>query len=119
MDVVIPCVSGQLGLVCCQGVGVVIIDTVVPMSPAYRADLRRDDVVLAIDNKPVNNVAQVSKVLSSSLMVTIIFISYLTYMKSVRTCLSPVKSEYTPIMPLLSWSLIVFSHGRTKTKAIL
>lgn len=39
----------------------VLVDTVVPMSPAYRADLRRDDVVLAIDNKPVNNVAQVMK----------------------------------------------------------
>lgn len=59
LDVVLPAVSGPLGLVCCQGVGVVLVDTVVPMSPAYRADLRRDDVVLAIDNKPVNNVAQV------------------------------------------------------------
>lgn len=55
-----PAVTGPLGLVCCQGVGtLVLIDTVVPMSPAYRADLRRDDVVLAIDNKPVTNVAQV------------------------------------------------------------
>lgn len=60
LDVVLPAVSGPLGLVCCQGVGVVLVDTVVPMSPAYRADLRRDDVVLAIDNKPVNNVAQVT-----------------------------------------------------------
>lgn len=59
LDVVLPAVTGPLGLVCCQGVGAVLVDTVVPMSPAYRADLRRDDVVLAIDNKPVNNVAQV------------------------------------------------------------
>ncbi|XP_050674234.1 PDZ domain-containing protein 8 isoform X2 [Leptidea sinapis] len=65
LDVVLPAVSGPLGLVCCQGVGVVLVDTVVPMSPAYRADLRRDDVVLAIDNKPVNNVAQVGKLLRS------------------------------------------------------
>ncbi|XP_028033493.1 PDZ domain-containing protein 8 isoform X2 [Bombyx mandarina] len=63
LDVVLPAVSGPLGLVCCQGVGVVLVDTVVPMSPAYRADLRRDDVVLAIDNKPINNVAQVGKLL--------------------------------------------------------
>ncbi|XP_060810385.1 PDZ domain-containing protein 8 [Amyelois transitella] len=63
LDIVLPAVSGPLGLVCCQGVGVVLVDTVVPMSPAYRADLRRDDVVLAIDNKPVNNVAQVGKLL--------------------------------------------------------
>ncbi|XP_034824149.1 PDZ domain-containing protein 8 [Maniola hyperantus] len=63
LDVVLPAVSGPLGLVCCQGVGVVLVDTVVPMSPAYRVDLRRDDVVLAIDNKPVNNVAQVGKLL--------------------------------------------------------
>ncbi|CAH2100253.1 unnamed protein product [Euphydryas editha] len=65
LDVVLPAVTGPLGLVCCQGVGVVLVDTVVPMSPAYRADLRRDDVVLAIDNKPVNNVAQVGKLLRS------------------------------------------------------
>ncbi|XP_046973213.1 PDZ domain-containing protein 8 isoform X1 [Vanessa cardui] len=65
LDVVLPAVSGPLGLVCCQGVGAVLVDTVVPMSPAYRADLRRDDVVLAIDNKPVNNVAQVGKLLRS------------------------------------------------------
>ncbi|CAK1548194.1 unnamed protein product [Leptosia nina] len=65
LDVVLPAVSGPLGLVCCQGVGVVLVDTVVPMSPAYRADLRRDDVVLAIDNKPVTNVAQVGKLLRS------------------------------------------------------
>ncbi|CAH0600736.1 unnamed protein product [Chrysodeixis includens] len=63
LDVVLPAVSGPLGLVCCQGVGAVLVDTVVPMSPAYRADLRRDDIVLAIDNKPVNNVAQVGKLL--------------------------------------------------------
>ncbi|XP_041973909.1 PDZ domain-containing protein 8 isoform X2 [Aricia agestis] len=63
LDVVLPAVTGPLGLVCCQGVGAVLVDTVVPMSPAYRADLRRDDVVLAIDNKPVNNVAQVGKLL--------------------------------------------------------
>ncbi|XP_035430394.1 PDZ domain-containing protein 8 isoform X3 [Spodoptera frugiperda] len=63
LDVVLPAVAGPLGLVCCQGVGAVLVDTVVPMSPAYRADLRRDDVVLAIDNKPVNNVAQVGKLL--------------------------------------------------------
>ncbi|KAJ2946604.1 hypothetical protein O0L34_g12660 [Tuta absoluta] len=63
LDIVLPAVTGPLGLVCCQGVGVVLVDTVVPMSPAYRADLRRDDVVLAIDNKPVNNVAQVGKLL--------------------------------------------------------
>ncbi|KAM3966500.1 PDZ domain containing 8 [Aphomia sociella] len=63
LDIVLPAVAGPLGLVCCQGVGVVLVDTVVPMSPAYRADLRRDDVVLAIDNKPVNNVAQVGKLL--------------------------------------------------------
>ncbi|XP_061383034.1 PDZ domain-containing protein 8 [Danaus plexippus] len=63
LDIVLPAVSGPLGLVCCQGVGAVLVDTVVPMSPAYRADLRRDDVVLAIDNKPVNNVAQVGKLL--------------------------------------------------------
>lgn len=56
----LPVATGSLGLVCCQGVGVVVVDTVVPMSPAYRADLRRDDVVLAIDNKPIYNVAQVS-----------------------------------------------------------
>lgn len=62
LDIVLPAMTGSLGLVCCQGVGVVLVDTVVPMSPAYRADLRRDDVVLAIDNKPVNNVAQVSYV---------------------------------------------------------
>ncbi|KAG6457059.1 hypothetical protein O3G_MSEX010102 [Manduca sexta] len=65
LDVVLPAVSGPLGLVCCQGVGAVLVDTVVPMSPAYRADLRRDDVVLAIDNKPINNVAQVGKLLRS------------------------------------------------------
>ncbi|CAK1599486.1 unnamed protein product [Parnassius mnemosyne] len=65
LDIVLPAVTGPLGLVCCQGVGVVLVDTVVPMSPAYRADLRRDDVVLAIDNKPVNNVAQVGKLLRS------------------------------------------------------
>ncbi|CAH0722308.1 unnamed protein product, partial [Brenthis ino] len=65
LDVVLPAVTGPLGLVCCQGVGAVLVDTVVPMSPAYRADLRRDDVVLAIDNKPVNNVAQVGKLLRS------------------------------------------------------
>ncbi|XP_038209354.1 PDZ domain-containing protein 8 isoform X1 [Zerene cesonia] len=65
LDVVLPAVTGPLGLVCCQGVGVVLVDTVVPMSPAYRADLRRDDVVLAIDNKPVANVAQVGKLLRS------------------------------------------------------
>ncbi|XP_045513611.1 PDZ domain-containing protein 8 isoform X2 [Pieris brassicae] len=65
LDIVLPAVSGPLGLVCCQGVGVVLVDTVVPMSPAYRADLRRDDVVLAIDNKPVTNVAQVGKLLRS------------------------------------------------------
>lgn len=59
LDMVLPAVTGPLGLVCCQGVGAVLVDTVVPMSPAYRADIRRDDVVLAIDNKPVNNVAQV------------------------------------------------------------
>ncbi|XP_059054169.1 PDZ domain-containing protein 8 isoform X2 [Achroia grisella] len=63
LDIVLPAVTGPLGLVCCQGVGVVLVDTVVPMSPAYRADLRRDDIVLAIDNKPVNNVAQVGKLL--------------------------------------------------------
>ncbi|XP_028176966.1 PDZ domain-containing protein 8 [Ostrinia furnacalis] len=63
LDIVLPAVAGPLGLVCCQGVGVVLVDTVVPMSPAYRADLRRDDVVLAIDNKPINNVAQVGKLL--------------------------------------------------------
>uniref|UniRef100_A0A2A4K7V1 PDZ domain-containing protein 8 n=1 Tax=Heliothis virescens TaxID=7102 RepID=A0A2A4K7V1_HELVI len=63
LDVVLPAVAGPLGLVCCQGVGAVLVDTVVPMSPAYRADLRRDDIVLAIDNKPVNNVAQVGKLL--------------------------------------------------------
>ncbi|CAH0405790.1 unnamed protein product [Chilo suppressalis] len=63
LDIVLPAVTGPLGLVCCQGVGVVLVDTVVPMSPAYRADLRRDDVVLAIDNKPINNVAQVGKLL--------------------------------------------------------
>lgn len=60
LDIVVPAVTGPLGLVCCQGVGAVLVDTVVPMSPAYRADLRRDDVVLAIDNKPINNVAQVN-----------------------------------------------------------
>ncbi|XP_014369658.2 PDZ domain-containing protein 8 isoform X2 [Papilio machaon] len=65
LDIVVPAVTGPLGLVCCQGVGAVLVDTVVPMSPAYRADLRRDDVVLAIDNKPVNNVAQVGKLLRS------------------------------------------------------
>lgn len=59
MDVLVPAVAGALGLVCCQGVGAVLVDTVVPMSPAYRADLRRDDVVLAVDNKPVSSVAQV------------------------------------------------------------
>ncbi|XP_075988143.1 PDZ domain containing 8 isoform X2 [Anticarsia gemmatalis] len=63
LDIVLPAVTGPLGLVCCQGVGSVLIDTVVPMSPAYRADLRRDDVVLAVDNKPVNNVAQAGKLL--------------------------------------------------------
>ncbi|XP_063828948.1 PDZ domain-containing protein 8 [Ostrinia nubilalis] len=61
LDIVLPAVAGPLGLVCCQGVGVVLVDTVVPMSPAYRADLRRDDVVLAIDNKPINNVAQLPR----------------------------------------------------------
>ncbi|KAL4709784.1 hypothetical protein ACJJTC_001238 [Scirpophaga incertulas] len=65
LDIVLPAVSGPLGLVCCQGVGAVLVDTVVPMSPAYRADLRRDDIVLAIDNKPINNVAQVAKLLRS------------------------------------------------------
>ncbi|XP_013144732.1 PREDICTED: PDZ domain-containing protein 8 [Papilio polytes] len=65
LDIVVPAVTGPLGLVCCQGVGAVLVDTVVPMSPAYRADLRRDDVVLAIDNKPINNVAQVGKLLRS------------------------------------------------------
>ncbi|XP_073967480.1 PDZ domain containing 8 isoform X3 [Choristoneura fumiferana] len=63
MDVLVPAVAGALGLVCCQGVGAVLVDTVVPMSPAYRADLRRDDVVLAVDNKPVSSVAQVGKLL--------------------------------------------------------
>ncbi|XP_063373965.1 PDZ domain-containing protein 8 isoform X4 [Cydia amplana] len=63
LDVLLPAMTGALGLVCCQGVGAVLVDTVVPMSPAYRADLRRDDVVLAVDNKPVCNVAQVGKLL--------------------------------------------------------
>lgn len=65
----------------------VLVDTVVPMSPAYRADLRRDDVVLAIDNKPVNNVAQVSDILMTYRNVTIIQITIFKLKKVLKKCL--------------------------------
>lgn len=60
LDIVLPSCTGSLGLVCCGGVGLARVDTVVPMSHAYRADLRRGDIILAVDNRPVYNVKQVS-----------------------------------------------------------
>jgi S1-C subfamily serine protease len=48
-----------------EGMGEVVIDAVVPGSPAEVAGLRRGDAILAIDNAPVTSAADVTAALSA------------------------------------------------------
>lgn len=43
----------------------VVIETVVPLSAAYKADLRRDDIIIAVDSKIVNGMNQIVKIIKS------------------------------------------------------
>lgn len=43
----------------------VIIETIVPLSAAYKADLRRGDVIIAVDSKLVATMSQVAKIVKS------------------------------------------------------
>lgn len=49
----------------------VIVDVVTPQTPASRAGLKPGDVILAVENKPVVNVAQIGKIIKSSSAVNI------------------------------------------------
>lgn len=59
----------QLGVVFKQeqveNKSIVIIETVVPHSPAFEAGLTSGDILLAVDSKSVNSMAQVAKIVKS------------------------------------------------------
>jgi S1-C subfamily serine protease len=57
-----PAISSQLGIQQTQGA---IIGNVVPGSPAEAAGLQQDDVVTAIDNKPLKEESDLAKILSA------------------------------------------------------
>lgn len=57
--------QAQLGVIFRQEQGAVIVDSVSPHSIAYRSGLRPNDIVLAVENKTVQTVPQVAKLIKS------------------------------------------------------
>lgn len=57
--------QAQLGVMFKQEQGIVVVDSVSPHSTAYRSGLRPNDMVLAVENKTVQTVPQVAKLIKS------------------------------------------------------
>lgn len=57
--------QAQLGVIFKQEQGMVLIDSVSPHSPAFRAGLRPNDIVVAVENRSVQTVPQVAKFIKS------------------------------------------------------
>lgn len=57
--------QAQLGVIFRQEQGAVIVDSVSPHSTAYRSGLRPNDIVLAVENRTVQTVPQVAKIIKS------------------------------------------------------
>lgn len=55
----------QLGVIFRQDQGAVIVDSVSPHSTAFKSGLRPNDIVLAVENKSVQTVPQVAKLIKS------------------------------------------------------
>ncbi|XP_053657999.1 PDZ domain-containing protein 8 [Anopheles marshallii] len=55
----------QIGIVFKQSEQTVLIDAVIPNTPASKAELRRGDVLLSIQGKRVTNISQVPKVIKT------------------------------------------------------
>lgn len=57
--------QAQLGVIFRQEQGTVVVDSVSPHSTAFRSGLRPNDIVLAVENKTVQTVPQVAKLIKS------------------------------------------------------
>lgn len=57
--------QAQLGIIFRQEQGVVVVDSVSPHSTAFKSGLRPNDIVLAVENKTVQTVPQVAKLIKS------------------------------------------------------
>lgn len=55
----------QLGVIFKQETASVIVDTVTPQTVAARAGLKAGDIVLSVENKPISQVTQISKIIKS------------------------------------------------------
>ncbi|XP_065156770.1 PDZ domain-containing protein 8 isoform X2 [Atheta coriaria] len=64
----------QLGVIFKQETNsTVTIDSVTPQTPAFHSGLRQGDVILAIENKNISNVSQISKIIKAITSVNISF----------------------------------------------
>ncbi|XP_017773044.1 PREDICTED: PDZ domain-containing protein 8 [Nicrophorus vespilloides] len=61
----------QLGVIFKQEANTVIVESVTPQTPAAIAGLKPADIVLAIENKNITNVSQISKIIKSITSVNI------------------------------------------------
>lgn len=57
--------QAQLGVIFRQEQGAIVVDSVSPHSTAFKSGLRPNDIVLAVENKSVQTVPQVAKLIKS------------------------------------------------------
>lgn len=97
--------QAQLGVIFRQEQGSVIIDSVSPHSTAFRSGLRPNDIVLTVENKTVQTVPQVAKLIKSisaaniTLKVDRIVEHYIVKSKRVDEAETRITSNITPEVP--------------------
>lgn len=97
--------QAQLGVIFRQDQGAVIVDSVSPHSTAYKSGLRPNDIVVTVENKTVQTVPQVAKLIKSisaanvTLKVDRLTENYILKSKKVEESDTRVLNTATPEVP--------------------
>lgn len=97
--------QAQLGVIFRQEQGAVIVDSVSPHSTAYKSGLRPNDIVIAVENKIVQTVPQVAKLIKSisaaniTLKVDRLTENYILKSKKIEELDTRVVNNPTPEVP--------------------
>ncbi|KAG5879738.1 hypothetical protein JTB14_033340 [Gonioctena quinquepunctata] len=122
--------QAQLGVIFKQEQGLVLVDSVSPHSTAFKSGLRPNDIVLAVENRTVQTVPQVAKLIKSissaniTLKVERVAENYILKSKyndetEVRvTCPTPEAAEETELMQIEQDSFVLVENVKDTKKRI-